>query len=294
MKLLRSAAALVAALLAPALPARAPAPARPGLWMLADKDTKIYILGTVHVLPKGFVWRNGVIDKAMAESQSLTLETVLDKDPESVSRVLLTTGMAKDAPPLADRVPAAKRAMLTALMAKSGIPTALLDKMKSWSAAVVLTSASFAEIGLKPGEEGVEPEVTRLFREAKKPVDGLETVDQQLGFFDQLPEAAQRKFLVSTLDDPKKARAEFALMVKAWAKGDVDAIARAFSEEPEFTPELRELLVVKRDRAWADALIKRLETPGTSFVAVGAGHLAGPASVQAMLAAKGYKTVRVQ
>lgn len=294
MKLIRTAAAFLAALVTPALPARAPLPARPGLWMLADADTKIYLFGSVHVLPTGYAWRNAVIDKAMAESQSLTLETVLDTDPESVSRVLLTTGMAKGAPPLASRVPANKRKELAALMAKSGVPTAMLDTMKSWSAAVVLTSASFAKIGLKPGEVGVEPELTRLFREAKKPVDGLETVEQQLGFFDSLPEAAQRKFLVSTLDDPRKAKAEFAQMIAAWAKGDVAAIAKAFAEEPEFTPELRELLVVKRDRAWADALIERLKKPGTSFVAVGAGHLAGPASVQAMLAAKGYKAIRVQ
>jgi hypothetical protein len=37
-----------------------------------------------------------------------------------------------------------------------------------------------------------------------------------------------------------------------------------------------------------------LEKPGVFFVAVGAGHLVGPDSVQKMLAAKGLKVVRVQ
>jgi uncharacterized protein YbaP (TraB family) len=57
---------------------------------------------------------------------------------------------------------------------------------------------------------------------------------------------------------------------------------------------LRDLLIRQRDKNWADALAKRLDRPGTVFVAVGAGHLVGPDSVQKMLAAKGLKVTRVQ
>ena len=57
---------------------------------------------------------------------------------------------------------------------------------------------------------------------------------------------------------------------------------------------LMERLLWQRNRAWADWMAKRLDTPGTVFVAVGAGHLAGPRSVQADLAAKGLRVRRVQ
>jgi hypothetical protein len=83
-------------------------------------------------------------------------------------------------------------------------------------------------------------------------------------------------------------------MVDAWSRGDPDAIEKSFADDPEFTPALRDLLIRQRDRNWAEALAKRLEKPGTVFVAVGAGHLVGPDSVQKMLAAKGLKVVRVQ
>jgi len=55
-----------------------------------------------------------------------------------------------------------------------------------------------------------------------------------------------------------------------------------------------EKLLWQRNRTWADWVQKRLETPGTVFVAVGAGHLAGAKSVQADLAAKGIHVSRVQ
>ncbi len=285
---------LLLALIAAPLAAKAPPAPKPALWKVADADTTIYLFGSIHVLPKGLVWRDAVIDRALADSQSLMLEVVLDDDPARVARALMAIGMAKGLPPLAERVPDDKKQPLAALIAQSGFPAEMLNGMKTWAAAIVLTGASFTQIGLEPGSEGVEIQLSKLFRAAGKPIDGFETAEQQLGFFDALPESAQRSFLVSTLDDPKKARAEFDAMLASWSKGDVDAIARAFAEEPEFTPQLRDLLVKRRDQNWAAAIQKRLEKPGTVFVAVGAGHLAGPDSVQRMLAEKKIMAVRVQ
>lgn len=271
-----------------------PADARPALWKLADADTTIFLFGTIHVLPPGMKWRDATIDAAMGKAQSLTLEAVLDTDPGAVARVITELGSAKGLPPLAERVPAEKRQMLATLVAKSGLPATFLDGLKTWAAAVVLTGAALDQIGLRTGAEGVEPQVSALFRAAGKPVAGLETAAQQLGYFDALPESAQRTFLASTLEDPKSARADFDRMVKAWIAGDAKAIARSFAEEPDFTPELRASLIARRDELWADALAERLKQPGTVFVAVGAGHLVGPDSVQAMLARKGIKVSRVQ
>ena len=271
-----------------------PAAARPALWKLADADTTIYLFGTIHVLPGGTKWRDKRIDAAMGAAQSLTLEAVLDTDPSAVAAVITTLGKGKDLPPLADRVPADRRAVLAALIAKSGLPVPFLDGLKSWAAAVVLTGAALDQIGLKTGAEGIEPQVTALFRAAGKPVEGLETAAGQLGYFDALSEAAQRDFLVSTLDNPASARADFDRLLKAWISGDTRKLEQAFADEPDFTPELRGLLIRKRDEVWAEALAKRLVKPGTIFVAVGAGHLVGPDSVQKMLARKGLTVQRIQ
>lgn len=286
---------LLPSLLAAAgLLAAQPAAARPALWKLADADTTIYLFGTIHVLPPGLKWRDKGIDAAMGQAQSLTLEAVLDQDPGAVATVLTTLGKGTGLPPLAERVPADKRAMLADLVAKSGFPAPFLDGLKTWAAAVVLTGVALDQIGLKTGAEGVEPQVTRLFRDAKKPVEGLETAASQLAYFDALPEASQRTFLAAVMEDPKEARADFDRMVKSWMAGDLRAIEKSFADEPDFTPELRGLLIRKRDELWAAALAERLKRPGTVFVAVGAGHLVGPDSVQQMLATKGLKVTRVQ
>lgn len=269
-------------------------PARPALWKVADADTTVYLFGTVHVLPARLQWRDAAIEAALARSDRLTLETVLDEQPGRVATILQTLGRAPGLPPLDQRVPANKRAALLALVKASGLPLEAFTGLKTWAAAVVLTGAALKQIDLGADAVGVEPQLEAQFRQARKPVDGLETPEGQLGYFDRLPEASQRAFLVSTLDSPAEAKKDFAETVAAWRTGDVRALERAFADDPEFTPALRDLLIRQRDRAWADAIAARLAKPGTSFVAVGAGHLIGPDSVQRMLATKGIRAVRVQ
>ena len=62
----------------------------------------------------------------------------------------------------------------------------------------------------------------------------------------------------------------------------------------EDDPRLRAALLINRNKAWARWVRARLAKPGTVFVAVGAGHLAGPGSVQDQLARLGIRATRVQ
>ncbi|HEV2747702.1 MAG TPA: TraB/GumN family protein [Allosphingosinicella sp.] len=264
---------------------------KPALWKLADADTTIYLFGTIHALPKGLKWRTPALERALAEADELVLETVLDDAQKgAVARTALALGIGKGLPPLAERVPADKSDELARLVKASGVPARVLDRLETWAATHMLMASSLRQVGVDPAE-GVE---RGLAGGLAKPVSGLETVEQQLGFLDQLSEEAQRALLVSALEDPAAAKAQFQAMVAAWASGDTDAIARTFDDETMLSPELRQVLMTRRNAAWAEWLRKRLGRPGTVLVAVGAGHLAGKDSVHAMLGAKGLRAERVQ
>jgi uncharacterized protein len=143
-------------------------------------------------------------------------------------------------------------------------------------------------------DDGAEKQLTALFAAARKPVSGLETTPQQLGYFDTLSAKAQQTFLESMVDDSEGADLEFRKMIRAWGQGDEKAIALSFDDELKLSPELADVLLRQRNRNWTAWIAKRMEKPGAIFVAVGAGHLAGPDSVQNMLAKQGFKTTRVQ
>jgi len=267
-------------------------PVRPALWKVADADTTIYLFGTIHLLPKDLAWQSPKIAAAMRASRELYLETVLD-DPQAAGAMLREIGMSPGLPPLLDRVPADKRAALQRVVEKSGVPLAVLDRFETWASALTLASASLRDLPVS-SDYGAEAVLTKTFRAAKKPVAGLETTVEQFGFFDGLSEAAQRQFLVSIAEDVGSQRAEFDAMIGAWGSGDVKKIALTFDDELKLSPELTEALLKRRNANWTAWIEKRMAAPGVVFVAVGAGHLAGADSVEAMLGRVGLKVRRLQ
>lgn len=296
----RVAGAFAALSLAGAAPAPAPvahhaAPSRahPGLWKVQDKDTTLYLFGTIHALPDKLQWRTPAFDRAFGSADQLMIEVGNIDDQQAVGAALMKAGLAAGLPPILERVPAQNRPALQAAIADSGFPPAAFDRMKTWMAALVLTTVEFKRIGLS-ADQGAERKLVAEWKARGKSVDGFETAEQQFGFLDGLSPDAQRKFLIGAADKPGEAKAQFAKMLKAWEDGDVAGIAASFDDETNMSAELRDVLMKRRNARWAEWLAARMRTPGTVFVAVGAGHLAGPDSVQAMLARKGLRAVRVQ
>ncbi len=275
-------------------PPAASATGRPALWQVSDRDTTVYLFGTIHLLPKDYLWRTATFDKAVAGSQTLVVETVIDTaKPHALAGELARLGFRSGLPPLASRVPAEKRPMLESAIAKTGIPRPAFDRMETWAAAFMLLGTQFKDLGLT-GEAGVESVLRNSFIQAGKPVDQLETNTEQLSMFDTLPESAQRALLEGSIDTPAEMRGQFQEMLGAWARGDVASIGATFNEDLSGSPELREALLRRRNVNWAGWIKRRMASPGSVFVAVGAGHLAGADSVVSMLQRDGYRVRRIQ
>ena len=272
--------------------ARAPEVARPALWEVSDPDTTIYLFGTIHLLPDQVQWRTAAFDRAVAGSQELVVETIIDeKDPSKLMSAMASLGFANGLPPLIQRVPAAKRPQLADAIKKSGMPLQALDRMKTWAAAFILLGNKFRSLGLSGGVEGV---LKSDFTTHGKPVGELESNLEQLRFFDRLPEAAQRSLLEGAIEGDKSMSADFSGMLQAWSKGDVQGIARTFDRDLSTSPALQQSLIRQRNANWSKWIESRMAQPGSILIAVGAGHLAGKDSVLEMLKRDGYKVRRLQ
>jgi hypothetical protein len=263
------------------------------MWKLADEDTIVYLFGTIHLLPEGKSWRTPAMEAALARADELVLEVANVDDMAAGAAAMAKLGLSANLPPIAERVPADKREALKGMIAETGYPAAVFDRLETWAAGLTLLSVTFKRLGLDPNL-GVERQIDAPFRKGGKSVVGLESIEEQLGFFDSLPEEAQRAFLVGVLDEGANVEAEFKAMLDAWLAGDVDAIERTFNDETNLSPTLREALLDRRNARWAEWIDQRMDKPGTVFVAVGAGHLAGKASVQSMLKRRGFEAKRVQ
>jgi uncharacterized protein YbaP (TraB family) len=292
----RALSALGLATLLVGAPAASKTPqAQPALWEVSDHDTTIYLFGTIHLLPKDYQWRTSKFDQALNGSQELVVETVIDeKDPGKLMAAIASLGFAEGLPPLAERVPAEKRAALQAAIARTKMPPAAFDRMKTWTAAFLLMGDQFKDMGLKGGD-GVEAVLRNKFLSEGKSVGELESNVEQLTFFNALPEGAQRALLEGALEPAQGGMdKQFSAMLRAWASGDVSAVAKTFDQDMSSTPDLQKILIAERNQNWSRWIGKRMAQPGAVMVAVGAGHLAGKYSLVSMLKRDGYRVRRLQ
>jgi uncharacterized protein YbaP (TraB family) len=266
-----------------------PAVAEPMLWAIKDKDSTIYLFGTIHVLKPETQWRSAAITKAFAESGELVMEIQQPENPADLQPLVMKYGvdMAK---PLSSKLDAETNTRLQAVAQGMGIPAQGVEPMRPWLAAVTLSMAPLIKAGYDP-KSGVETLLSAEAKAAGKTVGALETAEQQLGFFAGLEPAQEVAMLKATLDDIDAGPQRIDAMVAGWAKGDTKALAGLVIEEMKADyPDLYQVLIVGRNQDWARQLKAKLAGSGVSFVAVGAGHLTGPDSVQAELAKLGVQT----
>ena len=294
-------AMLAATFLSSCALARTPAPtaapvavkvvADPALWVVKDEDTTIYLFGTIHLLKPEIVWFDGGVKKAYDASSEIVLEMV-EPDPAKMQALIGQIGVDRDGPPLTAKLGAEAAARYASAMTDLGLPVPSFEVLEPWLVATIMSVTAIQKVGLS-GESGVEKQIAAAVKRDGKAVLGLETAEQQLGFFDSLPEPLQIAFLNESVKQLADIKPMFDKMVADWAKGDPEALGRLLNEAMVATPEIAKVLLADRNARWADWIDTRLDTPGVVFVAVGAGHLAGKDSVQAMLDARKIKVMRI-
>lgn len=267
------------------------ASADPALWAVKDEDTTIYLFGTVHVLKPGTVWLDDEVGDAFARADRLVLEIVTPEQNEMAQKVA-TLAADASGKPLKDKMGETAHARYVAAMMEAGIPWQPFERLKPWIAAITLSLAPLSKLGYDD-ELGAEKVLTAAARTHGKSIGALETPEQQLRYFDSLPEKQQVAFLNATVDGMADVEKDFTSLVESWAAGKPEALAEKMNESLEATPELAETLLFQRNRNWAAQIKAMLEKPGTVFVAVGAGHLAGTKSVQDYLQKLGIAAQRV-
>jgi uncharacterized protein len=279
-----------------ATPAAAPLPdADPALWVVRDADTTIYLFGTFHLLD-GRPWFNDEVRTAFDASNELVVEVLLPDDPAQQQAALMPIVMRYAIDPqgrtISSRLTAAQNEALNRTLGGAGVPAGALDRFEPWFVSLTLVQLAAQQLQLDP-QHGPEAVLRRAAAARNLPQGELETVESQIQIFDNMSEEDQLKGLREALDDTSEMPGKLAPMLEAWSTGDVERLAALMTEDLTDDRTLYDALFTNRNANWARWIRERMARPGTIFVAVGAGHLAGRGSVQDQLQALGIASSRV-
>jgi len=184
-------------------------------------------------------------------------------------------------------------AQLDTVARSMGASAAAFDPMRPWMVSMQLAVVQLMVGGFDPNL-GVDKILMARAEALGKPMKGFESMAEQFGILAGISEEGQIEMLRATLRDLDKGPAQMDALAEAWATGNVDAIETLMIDEMKAQqPDAYDAMLTRRNANWVKQIKEILAGSGTSFIAVGAGHLAGDDSVQLMLAADGIVAERV-
>lgn len=269
--------------------------ATPAMWTVSDVDSKVYVFGSIHVLPAGTDWRTPAFNAALAAAPEVYFET--DIGPLGMAalafKMITATVMAAQRPWL-DGLTSAQRDKLVAAIKPLGLDLDTVGRMPPWALEV--------QIGLGPGsasqgsatrsdmEHGVDSSLQWELPKERKAY--FETPGQQFDLIAGQSVEVQIQHLFQTIDTAGTTGPTLTSLTTDWESGNVDALT--FKGDSSGDQQSLQRLLYDRNRNWVPQIERLLQENKEDMIVVGAAHLAGPGSVLDLLAKAGYTVTRVQ
>lgn len=265
----------------------------PALWVVKDADSTLYLFGTVHVLRPTTGWASDRVTEAFDSADEIWFEISNPDDQAAITPLVEQYGFSPNKP-LSSLLTPEEVAELDTAAKAVGASAAQLDLMRPWLAGVSLSLAPILKAGYDP-QSGVDRVLKTRAETLGKSIKAFETAEHQIRLLATLPEDLQIQFIREAIEDYGRAVEMVDGIITAWSTGDVDALDAIMLEDVKVdSPELYKTIFVDRNTDWADQIQTLLAGTGDAFIAVGAGHLAGDDSVQAILQSRGVDVERIE
>lgn len=253
------------------------------LWVAQGNQNSVYLLGSIHLLRPEDHPLPSNIELVYNDADVLVMELDMDDlDYVNVMVAFRELGVLEGETRLEDLLGEELHAQAQAAAEATEIPLDLLSQSEPWLAAMTVQEMLAMRVGFS-GEFGVEQYLTEKALADGKPILGLETVSEQLGFLDGLPMLAQSEWLVHSLVDGLRIEMLVDQLVEAWRGGDIDYLERELLHEAKMSPELHDALLVQRNLNWIDRIVAYLDDDQDYLIVVGAAHLVGDDGVIKLL-----------
>ena len=253
------------------------------LWKIEGNGLKkpSYIFGTIHITCDATIEDD--VKKALDETSQVVLE--IDMDDPSMQTKMMGGMYMKDGKKISDLVSKEDYAIIDSLITNEvGMPLKMVENIKPFFLIAMLYPKM-----LDCPMQSFEQELMAVATEQKEDINGLETIEDQMKVFDDIPYEDQVADLLKTAkDNLQKDRDMFTKMLDIYKDENIEAlIAMMNDDESSSVNKHQDKLLINRNKNWIPKISEyAIEQP--TFFGVGAGHLAGEFGVINLLREAGY------
>lgn len=246
-----------------------------------------YLYGTIHILPKDKFELSNSLKRAFDASTTIAME--VDLDMSGAEKIALAQKvMLPDGKTLKDFMAAQDYLQLKAYCIDS-----LQWSESKFERSSKLKPMFFSSVLIQENMSNMasyEMEFNKMAKKKKKETIGLETIEFQLGLFDQLPMQTQVDMLKQ---DYKSDMKNYDTLLACYLREDLETLGKLMAEDTSAYPEFNELMLVQRNKSWIAPMRAQMQKEST-FFGVGAAHLSGPDGVVALLRAQGFTVTAIK
>lgn len=254
------------------------------LWEISGPDLKhpSYLFGTIHLIcPEDFTPGDSLI----ATLQN-TREMLLEVDPADPELFTHMTSMMfrKDGKKLSDLIPAEDYPLVKDFITNNlGMQPGIVEYFKP----VMLNALISVSLFKCRTTESVERLLTVEARNAGVKIGGLETVLEQMAVIDSIPDSTQIPVFLETIRNLDQVRLEGEKLIDLYKSEDIDEIYRFTQDSKLGSVDTQQMMLKNRNIRWIPRIEEKIRQ-GSTFIAVGAGHLGGEFGLLTLLKARGY------
>ncbi|MDQ3196841.1 MAG: TraB/GumN family protein [Pseudomonadota bacterium] len=260
------------------------------LWKVEKKGVvPSYLFGTIHVDDDRVLALPPAVKKAFDRSRVFAAELVND---EAATRKFFAAMVTRE-PHLPALLGGGLYSDVDKLLAQYNIPSEARPRFKPWAAMLTL---------LQPrGATGMILDRKLLFDadEARKKIVGLESIEEQIAVFDQMPQQTQIILLREVVANHETIQGSVLSAVEAYLERDLSKLwklnAEAMSDDAgsqSHNEVFLNRLLYQRNERMVERLLPLFDRGG-AFAAFGALHLYGKRGVPSLIEQRGYKVQRV-
>jgi uncharacterized protein YbaP (TraB family) len=271
------------------------------LWRVSrDGIADSYLFGTMHMADPRVITLPPAAQAAFDAASIVVIETTDILDPAAMMASMLRNPelmMFTDDTTLFSLLSDTDRVAVEDALKSRGIPPASVLKMKPW----MIASMAACELERKAaGAPVLDVELARRAQADGKVLEGLETVEDQLGAMASLPMDFHMRGLVETLKLGERVDDVIETMIALYLDGDTGMFWPFFrdvlpseTDDDSGYADFEETMVTARNRTMAER-VDPILTQGSAFVAVGALHLPGDEGLISLLQTSGYTVVAAE
>ncbi|HEY7976754.1 MAG TPA: TraB/GumN family protein [Rhizomicrobium sp.] len=264
--------------------------ATPALWTVHGPKGTAYLFGSIHILPPNMEWHTPQVAAALKASDTFVFEIPMDDSTQTHIADFVRDNAFL---PKNQSLPSllndeARKDYRDVLALTHASPDRLVDK-RPWFAALVLDVSYMGQRHLSP-DAGVDKQVYKeALAAGGKSFRAFETPEEQFRLLMPDDRDLEIKEFDANLKEILKDKGVVGNMIDAWAHGDVKTLGHLMNDDLKADPKMEKALFEDRNAKWVAKISAMLNESHTYFITVGAGHLAGPKGVPAMLRARGFK-----